>query len=166
MSRPTNQNDNDGLSVDFTNRPSDRRGSHTAGEWSDHIYLREADETRRDIRSARERLGQFSVRFVTEAIYGEDVARKIWGDDGGEVLVRDVVIDRKVLTNLSDNVGGARSQQVSQRIREEVPEPRARSQPKQSVQPVEDVGQQQVELLRALLRTMDPNVVKKALLGG
>lgn len=152
---------NDGPNVDITNRPSSKRGSHSAGEWSDHIYLREADETRRDIRTARERLGQFSVRFVTEAIYGDEVARQIWGDDGGEVLVRDVVIDRKVLTNLSDNVGGVRSQRVSQRIMETEPAPQPR---KQATEP--DVSQQQVELLRALLKTMDPAVVKKALLGG
>ena len=147
-------------SVDIANRPSDRGGAHSAGEWVDHIWLREADDTRRDIRSARERLGQFSVRFVTEAIYGDDVARRIFGEDGGQELVRDVVIDRRVLHTLNDNVGGPRSQAVAKRMQAQEPAPQREQMPV-----TVDRSEEQIELLRALLKTMDPEVVRRALLG-
>lgn len=159
--------------VEIINRPSNRSGSHTSGEWVDSIVLREMDDTRRDILQARERLGQFSVRFVTEAIYGDEYARQIYGDDGGQELIRDLIIDRKTLGVLADNVGGARAKAVAERHRlnersqleiktEEARANKGKGAAPDQVPPAEDA---QVELLRALLKMMDPNVVKKALGG-
>src|ERR1051326_1778659 len=108
---------NDKSTIDIANRPSGQKDAHTGEEWSRHLELREVAETRRDIRNARDRLSQFSVRFVTEAIYGEEIAQKIFGKDGGQQLVRDVTIDSKVWHNLTDNVGGQRSQVVAQKMR-------------------------------------------------
>lgn len=139
--------------VTITNRPS-QKNRHTSREWVDHIGLRESEDAKRDIIDARDRLGQFSIRFVTEAIYGDNVAQQLFGDDGGQELVRDMKIDHRTLKTLAGNVGGKRSAVVVERsvLREvEVEEPK------------NAVSDQQVELLKALLKTMDPNVVKRAL---
>jgi hypothetical protein len=156
--------------VDIVNRPSERY-QHTADEWSKHIELREMDDTRRDIVMAREKLGRFTVRFVTEAIYGDEYARQIYGDDGGQELIRDMKIDRKALGSLAQNVGGARAKTVAERhhLVEDDPQPQLKThiaQADHGAGPAPDASAEaQVELLRALLKMMDPSVVKKALGG-
>jgi hypothetical protein len=151
--------------VDLTNRPS-KRHSHTSKEWSDHIEVREASETRQDIVSARKRLGQFTARFVIEAMCsGEkdapELIRKMLEHVDGDQLIDDMDVDPRALRKLADNVGGKKSAHVVQNsvLREIKDDPQPT--PKEA-----SVGDQQVELLRALLKTMDPEVVKRALTGG
>jgi hypothetical protein len=148
--------------VEIVNRPSSR-GTHSSQEWASHFTLREEADTRRDIRNARNALGQFSVRFVTEAIYGDEYAREVFGETGGSELIRDVVIDRKTLGVLAQNVGGPKAKAVADREHLVENEPIThftKAEPERDAQ-----GDAQVELLRALLKMMDPAVVKKALGG-
>jgi hypothetical protein len=145
--------------VDIVNRPSSQREAHSGSEWSGHIRLREDADTRRDIRDARDRLGQFSVRFVTEAIYGDAYAQEVFGEKGGAELVRDVVIDQRALGALVSNVGGPKARAVAEKLLEQ-PKPEKAAEPASDAQ-----GDAQVELLRALLKMMSPEVVKKALGG-
>jgi hypothetical protein len=148
--------------VDIVNRPSSRHDAHSGQEWAGHIQLRENTDTRRDIRDARDRLGQFTVRFVTEAIYGDDYAREVFGEGGGHELIRDLVIDRRALGALANNVGGSRAQAVAERSGLNEAPPR---QPQKAAEPVDTQGDAQVELLKALLKMMSPDIVKRALSG-
>src|SRR4051812_14959455 len=97
------------------NKPNVDLLDHGDLQWSDFINIREADDTRRDIVQARERLGKFSVRFVTEAIYGEEYAQTVFGNNGGKELVRDLVLDRRTLGHLAHNMGGQKTKVVAQR---------------------------------------------------
>jgi hypothetical protein len=49
-------------------------------------YERAVDEMR-DIRG---KLGNFSLRFMMEAVYGDEYAKTILGESGGEILMRDI----------------------------------------------------------------------------
>ncbi len=144
------------LTVDITNRPSNR-DRHSSQEWAKHIDLRESEDVKRDIIDARDRLGQFTVRFVTEAICGEEMAAAMFGEHGGQELVRDMQISNRTLKTLAGKVGGKKTAEVVERsvLREVDVESSQGS----------TVSQQQAELLRALLKTMSPEVIKKALSG-
>lgn len=144
-------------------RPSDK-GRHTSKEWSEHISLTEAQETARDIRGARQRLGNFTARFFIEAICA--------GEDDSEELIEqmlqyvdphqklsDMDIDPRALKKLAERVGGEKAARVvNNSVLREIPT--------EAVTESKDVSRQQVDLLRALLKTMDPEVVKRALTGG
>jgi len=45
-----------------------------------------------DIRRSRARLGEFTLRFAYEAIYGDDVARRILGETGGNIKLKDLKV--------------------------------------------------------------------------
>jgi hypothetical protein len=145
--------------VDITNRPSNKN-KHSDLEWSKHLESRELYETRRDIRAARVALSGLSVRFVTEAICGDDtaLAAMILSQIDGDELVGDMSVDPRDLRKLADTVGGPRAKHVVEHST--LKEVRTDKAPAQ-----ENVSEQQVELLRALLKTMDPNVIKRALSG-
>lgn len=147
--------------VNLVNRPSQRR-KHSAEEWSKHIELTESEQVKRDIVSARQRLGQFSARFVVEAICsgepdGERLAQQMltYFDDPDQ-LIDELDVDPRALKKLAQNVGGKRAERVVQNsVLREIPETTQNK----------NVSDRQVELLRELLKTMDPDVVKRALLG-
>lgn len=155
-------------SVDITNRPSNK-SSHTAKEWSDHIHVREDVETRRDIRDARTKLGKLTVRAFAETFCYDDqqVREYILSQLDPDEVIGDIKVDTKALRKLADRVGGPKTAQVvanSKQLREIPGDDPVLIE--QKPQPEKDVSEQQVELLRALLKTMDPEVVKRALTGG
>jgi hypothetical protein len=151
--------------VHITNRPSDK-DRHTKQEWADAIQLRESFETIRDIRDTREKLGRLTIReFADTFCYDSpDLRAHILSQLDGDELIRDMKIDSKTLRKLADKVGGERARAVVQR-HQELREIEAEKPKAIEAQPAKDVSQQQVELLRALLKTMDPEVVKRALTG-
>jgi hypothetical protein len=139
--------------VVIVNRPTDREGSHTASEWASYQLLREQQETLADIRKTRNALGEFTLRFVSEAIYGEKITHQLYGDDpSADIKIRDMVIDEETWRNLS-KVGGEKSRKVAEKINSN-----------NKTTSSNTVNKTQVELLKALLKTMDPEVVRKALL--
>lgn len=163
-------NNKDDLQVDLIKPSSKER--HTVGEWTEHIVIRESTEVRRDIVQARERMGQFTVRFVAEALYGDECAAQIFGDDGGQELVRDVVITRETLGALAGNVGGPKARAVAQR-ENLLEEPRLQIKTEvvsanrgrgEGPKPESSKEDAQIELLRNLLKMMDPDTIKKALM--
>lgn len=153
--------------VHITNRPSDN-DHHSKQEWVDAFQLRESFETIRDIRDTRTKLGRLTVREFAETFCYDnpDVRDHILSQLDGDELIRDMKIDTKTLRKLADKVGGERARAVvarHQELREiENKRPKAIEPPQPAAK---DVSQQQVELLRALLKTMDPDVVKRALTG-
>ncbi len=46
-----------------------------------------------EIRETRELLGNFSLRYFTEAIYGEEYTRSIFGESGGEIKLKDLEVE-------------------------------------------------------------------------
>jgi hypothetical protein len=150
--------------VEITNRPSNKH-RHTSGEWSEHIGLREASETKQDIIDARKRLGQFTARFVIEAMCagerdGAELARRMLEYVDGDQRIDEMDVDPRALRKLADTVGGSKARHVVQHsVLREIEETEVVS----KEAPISD---KQVELLRALLKTMDPEVVKRALTGG
>ena len=46
-----------------------------------------------EIRATRELLGNFSLRYFTEAIYGEEYTRAIFGESGGEIKLKDIKVE-------------------------------------------------------------------------
>lgn len=148
--------------VDITNRPSGAN-RHTSRQWAEHIEVRETRETRQDIRNARAGLGKLTTRFVIEAMCAgendeKDLIARMLSLVDGDQLIEDLEVDLKHLRNLADDVGGERTERVIQNSVLKEIQPNSKSKT--------DVSDQQVELLRALLKTMDPEVVKKALTGG
>ena len=66
-------------------------------EWSgkslDDMVAEERTQTVREMRDVRNRLGQFTLRFMMEAIYGDEYTRQVLGEDGGQVLMRDIQVE-------------------------------------------------------------------------
>lgn len=159
--------------VEITNRPSNN-SSHSATEWAGHIETRERRDTRRDIVESRARLGKLSTRFVVEAMCAGEpdeqyLISQMLGLVDGDVLVEELEVDLRDLKKLAQTVGGERTKNVVENsvLREIHDEPKlTREQRVEGNKAVVSRDQQQVELLRALLKTMDPEVVKKALTGG
>lgn len=52
--------------------------------------LRERQEAIRDIRDAREKLGNFTLRYMMEAVYGDEYAKKVLGESGGHIKMKDL----------------------------------------------------------------------------
>jgi hypothetical protein len=46
-----------------------------------------------EIRATRELLGNYSLRYFTEAIYGEEYTRAIFGESGGEIKLKDIEVE-------------------------------------------------------------------------
>lgn len=154
------------MRVSITNKPSGRN-SHSKGEWIDHIHLREEAEARWDIREARAKLGNLTVRSFAETFCYDDpqVRDYILSQLDGDELIGDIKIDEQTLKKLADRVGGKKAHGVVQRSTlKEIPDEPVHE-VKTEQKPQKSVSDEQVELLRALLRTMDPEVVKRAFTG-
>lgn len=70
--------------------------SNKWGTTSEFLTEREADakaEGVAEIRATRELLGNFSLRYFTEAIYGEEYTRAIFGESGGEIKLKDIEVE-------------------------------------------------------------------------
>jgi hypothetical protein len=158
--------------IDLVNGPADRGvdTSERAKDWVQHLWLNENEQVKRDISTARSRMGQFSARFVVEAICegepdGERLAAQMISYlNDPDQLIDEISIDPRALKKLAQNVGGKRADHVVQNsalreIREEDTHHIKSAEKQQSI------SDQQIELLRALLKTMDPEVVKRALVG-
>lgn len=165
------------FSVDLK-KPSTKK-QHTAAEWAKHIALVENEDVKRDIMNARQRLGQFSARYVIEAICAGEpdgdrlAAQMLSFVDNPDQLIDEMTVDPRALKKLAQNVGGQRADHVVQHsvlreIPEEYPQSGTHTIKTEVVRekaPQKEVSDRQVELLRELLKTMDPDVVKRALLG-
>jgi len=162
--------------VEITNRPSNKR-RHSREEWLEHFESLESDEVREDIVGARKRLGQFTARFVIEAMCagerdGADLARRMLEHVDGNQTIDEMNIDPRALRKLADTVGGSKAKHVVQHstLREIREEEHPKIQPQAKTKVAKDnkgvpVSDEQVELLRALLKTMDPEVIKRAFSG-
>jgi hypothetical protein len=156
--------------IDLVNGPADRGvdTSERAKDWVQHLWLNENEQVKRDISTERSRMGQFSARFVVEALCegepdGERLAAQMISYlDDPDQLIDEISIDPRALKKLAQNVGGSRAAHVvNNSVLREIDE----KQPVSEKQPA-SVSDRQVELLRELLKTMDPEVVKRALTGG
>ena len=56
---------------------------------------RELTETQKDIRKARQTLGDFSLRFFTEAVYGDEHAKRMYGEHGGRIKMKDLKVETR-----------------------------------------------------------------------
>ena len=55
----------------------------------------EYEQTLNEMRDVRGRLGNFTLRFMMEAVYGEKYTKTILGESGGEILMKDLKLDTK-----------------------------------------------------------------------
>lgn len=156
--------------IDLINGPRNRGvdAKERARDWTKHINLNENEYVKRDIVTARQRLGQFSARYVVEAICsgepnGDQLAAQMLSFiDDPDQLINDMEVDPRALKKLAQNVGGERAARVVQNsVLREIPETAPKAKPVQE----KTISDRQVELLRELMKTMDPEVVKRALLG-
>lgn len=56
----------------------------------------EAEDRRaalQDVRAARRRLGNFTLRFMMEAVYGDEYTKEVLGESGGNILMRDIKVE-------------------------------------------------------------------------
>ena len=56
---------------------------------------RENVAVRRDIRNARKALGEFTLRFMTEAVYGDEHAKRMYGEHGGQIKMKDLKVETR-----------------------------------------------------------------------
>jgi len=59
------------------------------------LRRKEITEARRDIRNARNALGEFTLRFFTEAVYGDEHAKKMYGEHGGRIKMKDLKVETR-----------------------------------------------------------------------
>lgn len=61
----------------------------------DELRHKELTEAQRDIRKARKALGEFSLRFFTEAVYGDEHAKRMYGEHGGRIKMKDLKVETR-----------------------------------------------------------------------
>lgn len=80
------------------------------------IQDRDLADALHDISTSREVLGKFTLRYMMEAVYGDDYTRQILGETGGDILMEDIVLE-------VDSVdGGIRTKVDQSSLRGQVPE--------------------------------------------
>lgn len=150
------------LGLTLSNRPSQREGSHTAGEWRKHLAETESMEIQREVRGTRQKLGKFTLRFMVEAVYGDDMAKQILGESGGDILMEDVALDPNVIKKLVEEMGGENAKAKARKL------PAGRGDVPSREVLVEDnkvnlSPEAQTELLRFLLKNVNAGVLKRLL---
>lgn len=64
-----------------------------AGKSLDDMEYEERAKAISEMRKVRDRLGQFTLRFMMEAIYGDEYTKAVLGESGGNVLMRDIQVE-------------------------------------------------------------------------
>jgi len=75
-------------------RPSTKKAVHSKNEWLHELHRREREQAARD-KAATDKLNDFSVRYVTEAVFGEEMAHRLLGESGGEMPLRELPMNPK-----------------------------------------------------------------------
>lgn len=58
----------------------------------DDMEENERTEAVREMHEVRKRLGSFTLRFMMEAVYGEQYTKAILGESGGDILMGDIEV--------------------------------------------------------------------------
>ena len=68
-------------------------GFDMTGKSVSEIEAEDRQQAINEVRDIRGRLGQFTLRFMMEAIYGEEYTKQVLGESGGNVLMRDIQVE-------------------------------------------------------------------------
>lgn len=105
------------------------------------VEMRQLEESRRDIHESRTKLGQFSLGFMMEAVYGEEYAAKMRGELGDELYemkMADIRLETK-------SVNGGVSTKLAKDLMEKMPKTKQTKEAKQELQEMLDRQEESIE---------------------
>lgn len=71
----------------------DKLNFQWAGRTLEDMAFKERQQAVQEIHDVRGRLGQFTLRFMMEAIYGDRYTKEVLGESGGDILMRDIQME-------------------------------------------------------------------------
>lgn len=126
-------------------------------DWEDtHTFLSRLDsETTAasvaDIRRTKDILGEFTLRYFTEAIYGEEYARATLGESGGDIKLKDLKVEFSTKEN--GTFGTVVTKETMERILTE-------AHPSKSKEEIDRMIQQKPEANDAAVTAIEREVAK------
>lgn len=158
-------------------RPSSK-DRHSVAEWQDFFYEREK-QSDKEMFALKKRLGEYTLRYMCEALMGEEATHRLLGVSGGEVEINQLKLDKRVFDAIIAEIAPT---ELPKLVRDVHLLP-----PDDSDEPVRVVDERVVEkppiratdnlfdklspevkqeLLKALIENIDGDTLKRLLLGG